>query len=86
MLGWVRPKLVVPAHGEPLHLSEHAALARAAGVPKVVTCRNGDMVHLGPGEPGIIDDVPSGRLYKDGLILVEEARRSPSAASCPMRG
>ncbi len=76
MLSWVRPKLVVPAHGEPLHLSEHAALARAAGVPKVVTCRNGDMVHLGPGEPGIIDDVPSGRLYKDGLILVEEAAKA----------
>jgi ribonuclease J len=29
------PQLLIPVHGEALHLSEHAKLARAAGVPKV---------------------------------------------------
>src|SRR5689334_8225753 len=29
MYGWVRPRVVVPGHGEALHLSEHAAIARA---------------------------------------------------------
>ncbi len=69
MIAWLRPQLVVPVHGEALHLAEHAALARAAGVPKVITCRNGDVVRLGPGDPAVIDQVPSGRIYKDGMLL-----------------
>jgi ribonuclease J len=28
MIGWVRPKILIPAHGEALHLAEHAELAR----------------------------------------------------------
>src|ERR1043165_2922225 len=32
MIGWVRPQILLPVHGEPLHLAEHAALARRAGV------------------------------------------------------
>src|ERR1700751_3200525 len=35
MIGWVRPRLVVPVHGEALHLAEHAALARACRVPAI---------------------------------------------------
>src|SRR4029079_1920849 len=54
MISWVRPKLLIPVHGEALHLSEHARLARVAGVPKVLPCRNGDLIKLGPGDPGII--------------------------------
>jgi ribonuclease J len=42
----------------------------------VLTCRNGDLVKLGPGEPGIIDELPSGRLYKDGTILEEAKSRA----------
>uniref|UniRef100_Q07NK8 Beta-lactamase domain protein n=1 Tax=Rhodopseudomonas palustris (strain BisA53) TaxID=316055 RepID=Q07NK8_RHOP5 len=76
MISWVRPQLLIPVHGEALHLHEHAKLARAAGVPKVLTCRNGDLVRLGPGEPAIIDKVPSGRLYKDGEILEESKSRA----------
>jgi ribonuclease J len=76
MLAWTRPQLVIPVHGEALHLSEHAKLARAAGVPRVLTCRNGDLVKLGPGTPGIIDQLPSGRLYKDGTILEDAKSRA----------
>jgi len=76
MISWVRPQLLIPVHGEALHLAEHAKLARAAGVPKVLTCRNGDMVKLGPGDPGIIGEVPAGRLYKDGSILEDSKSRA----------
>jgi ribonuclease J len=76
MLSWVRPQIVIPVHGEALHLHEHAKLARAAGVPKVIECRNGDLVKLGPGEPGIIAELPSGRLYKDGIILEDSKSRA----------
>ncbi len=76
IISWVRPQILIPVHGEPLHLSEHAKLARAAGVPKVITCRNGDLVKLGPGDPGIIDQLPAGRLYKDGRILEDAKSRA----------
>ena len=68
MISWVRPQLLIPVHGEALHLHEHAKLARACGVPKVMIVRNGDLVKLAPGDPGVIEELPSGRLYKDGAI------------------
>ena len=73
MYGWVRPKIAVPTHGERRHLLKHAALAAELGVKQQVTPRNGDMVRLAPGLPEIIDEVPSGRLFVDGGILVPEA-------------
>ncbi len=79
MIAWVRPKILIPAHGEPLHLAEHAELARGAGVPHVLTCRNGDLVRLGGDGAQIIDELPSGRLYKDGALLVNAASKTVSA-------
>ncbi|RAI31413.1 MBL fold metallo-hydrolase RNA specificity domain-containing protein, partial [Rhodoplanes serenus] len=78
LFGWVRPKVMIPVHGEPLHLAEHAALARRLGVPEVIGCRDGDLVRIAPGPAGIVDEVPQGRLYKDGHLIVEaEARTVP---------
>ncbi|MCK1733253.1 ribonuclease J [Bradyrhizobium sp. 138] len=76
LIAWTRPQLLIPVHGEALHLHEHAKLARAAGVPRVLVCRNGDLVKLGPGDPGIIGEIPSGRLYKDGAILEDSKSRA----------
>lgn len=76
MYRWTRPRIAVPAHGEELHLAEHAAFAKAQGVPEIVRARNGMVVRLAPGRAEIIDDVPSGRLYRDGDILVEESDRA----------
>jgi ribonuclease J len=76
MIGWVRPQIVIPVHGEALHMAEHAALARRAGVGKVVLCRDGELVRLAPGAPGKIDEVPAGRLYKDGSLLVSAEERT----------
>lgn len=70
MYEWVRPKVLVPAHGEPLHLAEQAKLAAEMKVPQVVIAYDGDMVELGPGPAGKIDEAPSGRLYQDGDLLV----------------
>ncbi len=79
MIGWVRPQILIPAHGEALHLAEHAELARRAGVPKVLICRNGDLVRLAPDGPEIVDKVPSGRLYKDGSLLINAESRTVAA-------
>lgn len=80
MYSWLRPQAIVPVHGEPLHLFEHEKLANRLGIPcgKV---RNGQMLRLYPGTPEIVDEAPSGRLFKDGNLLtlseepVRERRR-----------
>src|SRR6266849_10466486 len=76
LYSWVKPKIVVPVHGEALHLAEHAGLARKIGVPDVLVCQNGDVLKLAPGPPGIIDEVPEGRLYKDGRLIVDAEART----------
>ena len=87
MYSWVKPHIVVPVHGEALHLFEHAALARKIGIPQVLTCRNGDLVKLAPGNPGVIDEVPEGRIYKDGRLLVgAEARTVADRRRLSMTG
>ncbi|MGZ5811059.1 MAG: ribonuclease J [Xanthobacteraceae bacterium] len=73
MYSWVRPQIAVPVHGEHLHLAEHAKLARAAGVKDVVACQNGDVVRLAPTPHGKVDEISSGRLYKDGRLIIPAA-------------
>ena len=73
MYQWARPQVAVPTHGMRRHIAEHALLAKEMQVPETVTPRNGDMVLLAPGPARIIDEVPSGRLFVDGGMLVEEA-------------
>jgi ribonuclease J len=75
LIGWVKPQILIPVHGEALHLSEHAALARRLRVPQVIQCRNGDLVQLAP-RAGVIDEVPAGRTYKDGWLLVDAQART----------
>lgn len=76
MLRWVRPRILLPVHGEALHMHEHAVLAREVGVPEVVRCGNGDVVRLAPGPAEVVDEVPAARLYKDGKVLIEDASRT----------
>ena len=73
MYAWVRPKIAVPAHGEPLHLTEHVAFAKAQGVPSVARAFNGDMVRLSAEEGAVMmDAVSHGKVYKDGEILLDK--------------
>ena len=71
MYDWIKPKVAIPVHGEEVHLAEHYDFARERQVPHVVKARNGDVVVLGPGEPGIVDQVAHGRLFKDGNLLIK---------------
>ncbi len=72
MYEWVRPQVLVPVHGEAAHLVGQGNFALANGVAKVVQARNGDMVRLAPGEPGVITKVPFGCVFKDGRLIGNE--------------
>jgi len=71
MYRWVRPQIAVPVHGELRHMAEHVRLARSLQVPQAVVIENGHMLRLAPGRASVIDEVPSGRIYLDGRVMVE---------------
>jgi ribonuclease J len=70
MYEWVRPEIVVPVHGEPRHLAEHARLAIDHGVAHAVVQKNGDVIRLAPGDPKKVDEVRVGRLVLDGDVIL----------------
>ena len=71
MYQWARPAVAVPVHGEMRHLVAHAALARELQVPEAVVLQNGQALKLAPGKPEVIGEVPAGRRYLDGDVLVD---------------
>jgi ribonuclease J len=67
---WLRPKMIIPMHGEPRHLEAQVSFARSRGIAALSPVRNGSMVRLMPGEVEIIDEAPVGRIYRDGQLLI----------------
>jgi len=77
MYNWVKPQCVIPVHGEHRHMVEHINFAKEMQVKYPVKVENGDIVKLYPGiKPEVFDKAPSGRLYVDGNISVEEDAKS----------
>ena len=76
MYDWVKPKCTIPVHGEHRHMIEHMNFAKEMNVPNPVQVENGDIVKLFPGKPHVFDKAPSGRLYLDGNMSVEEDSQS----------
>jgi len=69
MLALVRPKALMPVHGEFRMLAAHARLARETGVPadSIVLTENGTVVELSQAGAKIVDHVESGVTFVDGL-------------------
>ena len=77
MYNWINPKSVIPVHGEHRHMLEHINFANEMQVPYPIKVENGDIVRLYPGnKPEVYDKAPSGRIYVDGAISVEEDSQS----------
>jgi ribonuclease J len=69
MISLVRPKAMMPVHGEFRMLAAHARLAEEGGVPPdaIVLAENGAVVELTPAGARVVDDVESGVTFVDGL-------------------
>ena len=77
MYNWIKPRCVIPVHGEHRHLMEHVSFAKEMQVPYPILVENGDIIKLSSiEEPKVFDKAPSGRLYLDGNISVEEDSQS----------
>ena len=69
MLSLLRPRHVMPIHGEYRMLAAHAKLAREAGVPeeRILIAENGSVVELARGGARLVDRVDAGVTFVDGL-------------------
>jgi ribonuclease J len=69
LLSLVRPRAVMPIHGEYRMLAAHAQLARDAGIPddRIVIAENGSVVELTPDGVRIVDRIEAGVTFVDGL-------------------
>ena len=70
MYEWVRPKILIPMHGEARHLAAHIAFAKAQGIAETLLLEDCKIARLRPGEAEIIDEAPGGRLHLDGKLIV----------------
>jgi ribonuclease J len=70
LLSVARPDYFIPVHGEYRHLTHHARLATAMGVPEgnVLLCEDGDVVELTASGIEFAGEVPAGYLYVDGIV------------------
>jgi ribonuclease J len=69
MISLLRPRAVMPVHGEFRMLAAHAQLAREADVPadSIVLAENGSVVELSTRGPRIVDQIEAGVTFVDGL-------------------
>jgi len=69
LLALVRPRAVMPIHGEFRMLAAHGQLAREAGVPaaNIVLADNGSVVELSRDGVRIVDEIKTGVTFVDGL-------------------
>lgn len=73
MYDLIKPKVVVPVHGEPVHIHEHARLARSWDKKALaMEVENGSVLRIDPKDPRILAMVESGYFAVDGNFLLPE--------------
>ncbi|HEY57846.1 MAG TPA: ribonuclease J [Anaerolineae bacterium] len=73
MIHLVRPKYLLPVHGELRHLHQHAAMGRELGIPEdhIVIIENGQVVEFQNGQMSLGERVPGGWVFVDGSSVGE---------------
>jgi ribonuclease J len=68
MIEAVRPRHLIPIHGEHRHLAHHARLAERLSLPRnrILLARNGDRLHFEGGRGTLSGRVAAGRVLVDG--------------------
>jgi ribonuclease J len=70
MYDLVRPEIVVPVHGEAVHLHEHCKIAKKHGIRHAIEVHNGSVVKLCKSAPKVLDEVKTGYQVIDGNALM----------------
>ncbi len=71
MYAWLKPQILIPVHGEDMHIKEHALFGKEQGIPQTIRPHNGQLFSLSAEKVVHIEDIPTGRLALDGRRLIE---------------
>jgi ribonuclease J len=77
LLQLVKPKYLIPIHGELRHLKQHAALAREVGIPaeNIAVVENGTLIEFQDGKMMVGDRIPGGYVFVDGSVVGDVGTR-----------
>lgn len=90
LLSRLKPRMVIPVHGQHTHLDNHGQLAQEQGIQHTIIPRNGDVICFDIKQgPVVVGKVSTGRLVLDGRLLrridskiIQERRTQHAEGSC----
>ncbi len=66
----LRPRALLPMHGEARHMRFHAKFAKEQGIAETLVLEDGKIARLSPGPVALVDEAHSGVLHVDGNLIV----------------
>lgn len=76
---WIKPRAVIPVHGEREQLDSHAQLAASAQVPCVCVPQNGSVIEITKAGAQSVDHITTGLLAVDQKRIITAQHRSITA-------
>ncbi len=70
MYDWIKPKVAIPVHGEAIHISAHAEIAKNKGVKEIIKIKNGCLVDITNNKGQIVEEVMNGKVALNGHELI----------------
>ena len=70
MYSWIKPKILIPVHGEALHIKAHAELAIKNGIDQVLKTRNGQLIRVSDSNAEVLAEFPAGKMAVNGDEIV----------------
>jgi ribonuclease J len=71
MYAWLKPRALLPMHGEPRHMFFHEKFAKQQGIAETLILEDGKIARLCPGPVAVVDEVSVGVLHVDGKLVVD---------------
>lgn len=72
MYKWIRPRILIPVHGETQHMEAQAQLGKDVGIPCTMAASNGTLLKINSDGVEAVETVKHGRLVLDGGTLVPD--------------
>ena len=70
MYSWIKPSILIPVHGEALHIKAQAELAKKFGINEVLNTKNGQLIKISNNKVKIIDELPTGKMALNGEEII----------------
>ncbi len=70
MYSWINPAILIPVHGEALHIKAHAELARNNGISSVLNTKNGQLIEINNDEVRVKAKVHTGKMAVNGDEII----------------